>query len=126
MNRIDLHDNPKDYINKSPMVDSPIAQKTWIKTPYLCLLRPKHCSLMNEQHKVMAGFAPKPAKKYPIPIILGEVANAANATPIVQIIHDALIAILLPQLSAKQGITKKPNKLPTKIMEVRTVVIPLN
>ena len=71
-------------------------------------------------------MAPKPARKYPIPIILGEEAKAANATPMVQIIHDDLMAILLPQLSAKYGITKNPNKLPTKIMEVRTVVIPLN
>ena len=71
-------------------------------------------------------MAPKPARKYPIPIILGDEANAANATPMVQIIHDDLMAILLPQLSAKYGITKKPSKLPTKIIEVRTVVIPLN
>lgn len=74
----------------------------------------------------MAGLAPKPAKKYPIPTILGEEANAANATPIVHIIHEDLIAIRLPQLSAKYGITKNPIKLPTKIMEVRTVVIPLS
>jgi hypothetical protein len=74
----------------------------------------------------MAGLAPNPAKKYPIPTMLGEEANAQNATPTVQIIHDALIAIFLPQLSAKYGIVKKPSRLPTNIMEVRTVVNPLN
>lgn len=74
----------------------------------------------------MAGLAPKPAKKYPIPTILGDVANAAKATPTVHIIQEALIAILLPQLSAKYGTAKNPIKLPTKIMEVRTVVMPLN
>ena len=40
--------------------------------------------------------------------------------------QDALMAILRPQLSAKDGTVKNPNKLPMKIMEVRTVVIPLS
>lgn len=71
-------------------------------------------------------MAPNPAKKYPIPTILGEVAKAAKATPTVQIIQDTLIVILLPQLSAKYGIAKNPIKLPTKIIDVKTVVMLLN
>lgn len=74
----------------------------------------------------MAGLAPKPAKKYPMPIILCDVAKAANATPTVQMNQDALMAILLPQLSAKYGTVKNPNKLPIKIIDVKTVVIPLS
>jgi len=74
----------------------------------------------------MAGLAPNPARKYPIPTILVESANAQNTTPTVQITHEVLMAILLPQLSAKYGMAKKPNKLPTKIMEVSTVEMPSN
>lgn len=58
--------------------------------------------------------------------MLGEDANALNATPTVQIIHEARMAILRPQLSAKYGIVKNPSRLPTNIIEVRTVVMPLN
>lgn len=75
---------------------------------------------------MIAGFAPNPARKYPIPTILGEDAKAANATPIVHIIQEALMAILRPQLSAKYGMVKNPSKLPTNIIEVKTVVIPLS
>ncbi len=58
--------------------------------------------------------------------MLAELANAAKPTPTVQIIHALRIATLRPQLSAKYGIVKNPNKLPTNIIDVSTVVIPLN
>lgn len=61
-----------------------------------------------------------------MPTMLGEEAKAAKATPIVQMNQDILMAILRPQLSAKYGIVKKPSRLPTKIIDVRTVVIPLS
>lgn len=56
----------------------------------------------------------------------GEPAKAINTHPTVHIPQENLIAILLPQLSAKYGIVKKPSKLPMKIIDVKTVVIPLN
>ena len=49
----------------------------------------------------MAGLAPNPAKKYPIPTIAGDAAKVINKTPRVHISHDILIAILRPLLSAK-------------------------
>ena len=49
----------------------------------------------------MAGLAPKPARKYPIPTMLGEFEMQIIKTPTVQISQDILIAIFLPQLSAK-------------------------
>jgi hypothetical protein len=61
-----------------------------------------------------------------MPTILGDDAKAANATPTVQINQEDLIAILLPQLSAKYGIVKNPRRLPTNIIDVNTVVIPLS
>ena len=57
--------------------------------------------------------------------MLGEFANAQKATPTVHINHEVLMAILRPQLSAKYGMAKNPTKLPAKIIEVSTVVIPL-
>lgn len=42
-------------------------------------------------------------------------------TPIVQIIHDICIAILLPRLSAINGIIKNPINEPTKTIDCRTV-----
>ncbi len=50
---------------------------------------------------MIAGFAPNPARKYPIPTIDGDDANAINAHPTVHNSQEKRIAIRLPQLSAK-------------------------
>lgn len=78
----------------------PMAQATWTPTPYCWRLFPKHTSLMNEKHKVMAGFVPNPTRKSPIPIILWESAMQVSRTEIVPIPQAILIASLLPKLSA--------------------------
>ncbi len=90
-----------DDKNISPMVDSPKAQNICTATPNLCLDLPRHCSFMNEKHKVIAGFVPKPAKKYPSPTILGESETATIRTPIVPTAHERRMEIFLPQLSAR-------------------------
>jgi hypothetical protein len=76
---------------------------------------------MNEKHSVIAGFDPKPARKYPIPIITIELAITKRKTPTVQISQDICIAIFLPKLSAMKGIMKKPIKEPMNTIDCKTV-----
>lgn len=76
---------------------------------------------MKEKQRVMAGFEPNPAKKYPTPIIRGEAAKTKTKTPIVQMPHDICIANLRPKLSAIKGIMKNPNKDPTNTIDYRIV-----
>lgn len=76
---------------------------------------------MNEKHSVIAGFEPKPAKRYPIAIIGTEVAMTNKNTPTVQIAHDICIAILLPRLSAIKGIMKNPTSDPTNTIDCSIV-----
>lgn len=103
---------PHPVKNTSAMVDSPIANAICTPTPNICLDFPKHCSFMKEKQRVMAGFDPNPAKKYPNPTMFGESARAHTNTPKVPIAHEALIASFLPQLSAMYGITKNPTNDP--------------
>ena len=76
---------------------------------------------MNEKHNVIAGFEPKPAKKYPVAIKVIELATTSNSTPNVQMAHEICIAIFLPKLSAIKGIMKKPINDPIKTIDCKTV-----
>jgi hypothetical protein len=83
----------------------------------------KHCSFINEKHKVIAGLDPNPAKKYPIPIKTTEFPITNNNTPNVHMAHDICIAILLPKLSAIKGIIKNPIKDPIKTIDCKIVEV---
>jgi hypothetical protein len=78
---------------------------------------------MNEKHKVIAGFEPNPAKKYPAPIKKTLLANTKITTPTVHNAHEICIANFLPKLSAMNGIIKKPNKLPIKTIDCNIVEV---
>ena len=78
---------------------------------------------MNEKQRVMAGFEPKPARKYPIAIKMTELAITSIRTPNVHIIHETCMAIFLPRLSAMKGIIKKPISEPMKTMDCKTVEV---
>lgn len=76
---------------------------------------------MKEKHSVIAGFDPKPAKKYPIPIMATELAITKRKTPNVQITHEICMAIFLPKLSAIKGMIKNPIKDPIKTIDCKIV-----
>jgi len=76
---------------------------------------------MNEKQSVIAGFDPKPAKKYPIAIKTIELAMTRRNTPKVQITHEICIAIFLPKLSAIKGMMKKPINDPIKTIDCKIV-----
>lgn len=76
---------------------------------------------MNEKQRVIAGFDPKPASKYPMAIIGTEPAITRRNTPKVQMTHDICIAIFLPKLSAIKGIIKKPTNDPIKTIDCKIV-----
>lgn len=78
---------------------------------------------MNEKHRVMAGFEPRPAKKYPIAIITTELAIVSRKTPRVQIIQEIIMAILRPRLSAMKGMIKNPIREPMKTIDCKTVEV---
>lgn len=69
----------------------------------------------------MAGFDPNPAKKYPMPIIISELAITRRNTPSVQIAHETCIAIFLPRLSATKGMMKNPINDPKNTIACRIV-----
>lgn len=76
---------------------------------------------MNEKQRVIAGFDPKPASKYPIAIMGTERAITKRKTPKVQMAHEICIAIFLPKLSAINGIIKNPTNDPTKTIDCKIV-----
>ena len=86
--------------NIRAIVVYPNAHAAWTPTPNLALDFPRQISLINEKDKVMAGFAPKPTRNKPRPIILGESAMHTISTAIVPNPQDTLIATFLPKLSA--------------------------
>jgi hypothetical protein len=71
----------------------------------------------------MAGFEPRPARKYPTAIKMTEFAMTRMRTPNVQIIHETCMAIFLPKLSAMKGIMKKPINEPMKTIDCKTVEV---
>ena len=78
---------------------------------------------MNEKHKVIAGFEPKPAKKYPIAIKVTELAIVSKKTPNVQMSQEMIMAIFLPKLSAMNGMIKKPINEPMNTIDCKTVEV---
>jgi hypothetical protein len=74
----------------------PKAQVTCTPTPYRALDFPKQISLINEKHSVIAGFVPKPMRKRPRPIMLGESAMQVIITATVPIPQATLSASLRP------------------------------
>lgn len=76
---------------------------------------------MNEKHSVMAGLDPRPAKRYPMAIMVVELAITSKNTPKVQITHDICMAIFLPKLSAIKGIMKNPTNDPMNTIDCNTV-----
>lgn len=77
--------------------------------------------MIKEKHKVMAGFEPRPARKYPIPISLIEFAITSKNTPNVQIPQETCIAIFRPRLSAMKGMIRNPTREPIKTIDCRIV-----
>lgn len=78
---------------------------------------------MNEKHSVIAGFDPRPAKKYPIAIIATEFAIVSKKTPKVQMTQEIIMAILRPRLSAIKGMIKKPIRDPINTIDCKTVEV---
>lgn len=70
---------------------------------------------------MIAGFEPKPARRYPIAIIAIEFAMTKRKTPNVQIAHEICIAIFLPRLSAMKGMMKNPTNEPMNTIDCRMV-----
>ena len=109
--------------NIRAMAIYPKAQATCTPTAYLCRLLPKQTSLIIEKQSVIEGLEPNPIRKRPMPNMLGELDKQASKTPTVPIPHAILKANLDPKLSATNGMTKKPKRLPRNIISCSTETV---